>query len=152
MSSKIVTNEFFELFQFQCGLSFLFIPWSAYWAILHFIGLGLQPYFHKDNELDLKWFSYLTYWGYTSLALFTAWDCAAAVYVHIRRQDIVKNGENPQPRTTLVLKDPNLIKLYFKQVFSESRIFLTVIYEHVHVMRKYGNERVNFCLGKKPSQ
>ena len=95
-------QQIFNLFQFQCGPSFLFIPWSACWAILHLIGLGLQPYFHKDNELDLKWFSYLTYWGYTSLALFTAWDCAAAVYVHIRRQDIVKNGEDPQqPRTTL---------------------------------------------------
>ena len=90
-------QQIFNLFQFQCGPSFLFIPWSACWAILHLIGLGLQPYFHKDNDLDLKWFSYLTYWGYTSLALFTAWDCAAAVYVHIRRQDIVKNGEDLQP-------------------------------------------------------
>ena len=96
-----VQKTVFNGFQFQYGPSFLFIPWSACWAILHFIGLGLQPYFHKDNELDLKWFSYLTYWGYTSLALFTAWDCAAAVYVHIRRQDIVKNGEDLQPRGPL---------------------------------------------------
>ncbi|XP_078341759.1 protein rolling stone-like [Crassostrea virginica] len=94
LSLKNLTLDYdvpLDFVKLQCGPSFLFIPWSACWAILHLIGLGLQPYFHKDNELDLKWFSYLTYWGYTSLALFTAWDCAAAVYVHIRRQDIVKN-------------------------------------------------------------
>ncbi|XP_052679705.1 protein rolling stone-like isoform X1 [Crassostrea angulata] len=80
-----------DFVKLQCGPSFLFIGWSACWAILHLLGLGLQPYFHKDVELDLKWFSYLTYWGYTTLGIFTLWDCVTSVYVHIRRRDIIKS-------------------------------------------------------------
>jgi hypothetical protein len=77
----------------QFGPSVLFIVWSVSWTILHVVVLGLQPYFYRNYELDLKWFSYLTHWGYTTLAIFTLSDSIAAVYVHIRRRDIIKGGK-----------------------------------------------------------
>ncbi|XP_048743331.1 protein rolling stone-like [Ostrea edulis] len=79
-----------DFVKLQCGPSGLFIGWSVSWAILHILGLGLQPYFHRNSEPSLKWFSYLTYWGYTTLGLFTLSDSVAAVYVHVRRRDIIK--------------------------------------------------------------
>ncbi|XP_061187169.1 protein rolling stone-like [Saccostrea echinata] len=86
-----------DFVKLQYGPSVLFIVWSVCWAILHVLGLGLQPYFYRNYDFDLKWFSYLTYWGYTTLCVFTLWDSVAAIYVHIRRQDIIRGECKAMP-------------------------------------------------------
>jgi hypothetical protein len=78
---------------FQWGSPILFIVWTVSWGLLHLIVLFLQPYFFSDRLPHFVWFTFLTNWSYTMLALYSVIESVSAIYVNIKRKDIVNGGK-----------------------------------------------------------
>uniref|UniRef100_K1QKV3 Uncharacterized protein n=1 Tax=Magallana gigas TaxID=29159 RepID=K1QKV3_MAGGI len=77
---------------FQRGHPTVFIVWATTWALFHVTVLGLQPYFFREVLPNWIWFIFLTNWSYTVLAIYCITESVVAIYVNVRRKDII-NGE-----------------------------------------------------------
>lgn len=74
----------FWFFFLQFGRPLLYLPWSAAWALYHFIWVCLEGYWWslKSHYVTLDWFRQLSNVGYTVLTAFALVDFFIAFYAY----------------------------------------------------------------------
>ncbi|XP_061186255.1 uncharacterized protein LOC133194283 [Saccostrea echinata] len=82
---------------FQWGSPKLFIAWTVLWGLLHITTLALQPYFNQEDLPYWKWFTKLTNWSYSILAIYSIVESVSAIYVFVYRKDIIKGEAESTP-------------------------------------------------------
>lgn len=82
---------------FQRGHPTVFIVWATTWALFHVTVLGLQPYFFREVLPNWIWFIFLTNWSYTVLAIYCITESVVAIYVNVRRKDIINGDSDASP-------------------------------------------------------
>lgn len=99
----------FDLFVFlQFGRPLLYLPWSAAWALYHFIWVCLEGYWWslKSHYVTLDWFRQLSNVGYTVLTAFALVDffiafyayCLAPRLAHVGKQTHNARNQNSKNR------------------------------------------------------
>ncbi|OWF55579.1 protein rolling stone-like [Mizuhopecten yessoensis] len=82
----------------QCGPVHLYPIWSMLWSAYHLAWIILDMYFAAtDEQDDGHYFKFLTNWGYLFLVSYQWLDTAASVYIHLRRKELIKGGQDSMP-------------------------------------------------------
>ncbi|XP_033746397.1 protein rolling stone-like [Pecten maximus] len=82
----------------QCGPVHLYPIWSLLWSLYHFAWIIMDIYIAATDEHDEgRYFKYLTNWGYLFLVSYQWLDTVSAMYIHLRRKDLIKGGHDAMP-------------------------------------------------------
>ncbi|XP_069141419.1 protein rolling stone-like [Argopecten irradians] len=82
----------------QFGPVHLYPIWSLVWSLYHLAWIIVDIYIAATDEHDEgRYFKFLTNWGYLCLVSYQWLDTVAAMYVHLRRRDLIKGGHDAMP-------------------------------------------------------
>ncbi|XP_062587310.1 protein rolling stone-like [Saccostrea cucullata] len=85
----------------QCFPDCVYLLWSAFCFLYHFVWIILEIYWEITDQTDNKsWFIFLTNWGYLVIFIYFGLDCSFSIYIHCVR----KGSVTPSNSMNLYLK------------------------------------------------